>query len=97
MLSERHCQRRLRNTRSITYFAHKEIIARKQTLLQRRRRYHVILEKEKIDKVNGNQCEHQCVYPTHKETYWPFGILPPLPANLLCYINIKNERDYYKS
>ena len=63
MLCQRHRQRRLWNTWTVTDFRYKQIITRQQRFLQRTRWNHVILEEELIDEIDGHQGKYQCIDP----------------------------------
>ena len=92
VLRERHGKRCLRDARTIADLRHEEVVARQQRFLERRGRYDVVLEEELIDEVDGDKCEHQGIYPRHDKANGAFGILPPLPTNLLGDVGIEDER-----
>ena len=91
VLGERHGERGLRDAGAIAHLAHKEIVAREQTLLKRRRGDDIVLEEEEVDEVDSHQCKHEGVDPTHHKPHRSLGIAPPLPAYLLGDIHIKDE------
>ena len=97
VLGERHGERSFRNARTVAYLAHEEIIAREETLFERGRRNHIVLEEEEVDEINRYECEHERIYPAHDETHRAFLILPPLPVNLLGDVNIEDERNHDES
>ena len=97
MLSQRHRQWRLRNTRTITHFRYKQIVPRQQGLLQRTRWNDIVLEEELVDEIHGHQGEDQRIDPRHHELHRSFWLFPPLPLDLLGDIDIKNKRYYEES
>ena len=97
VLGERHGERSFRNARSVAYLAHEEIVARKETLLERGRWDHIVLEEEEVDEINRYEREHERINPAHDETDRTFLILPPLPVNLLGDVNVEDERNHNES
>ena len=97
MLGQWHRQRCLRDTRSIGYFRHKEVVACQQRFLQRTRWNHVVLEEELVDEVDGYEGKHQRIHPRHHEPDRSLSLLPPLPFDLLRDIDIEDERHHEQS
>ena len=92
VLRQRHGERRLRNARTVAEFRYKQVVAREQTLLQRRRGNDVVLEEEEVDEVHGDQGEHQGVDPTHDEPDGTGRLFPPLPPHFLTDVAVEDEQ-----
>ena len=69
VLCKGHRKRCLWYAGTVAQLRYEEVIAREQRLLKRRRRYHIVLEEEKIDKVNGYKGEDNGIYPPHYELH----------------------------
>ena len=93
MLCQGHCQRCLRNTRTITHLRHEEVVTRQQRLLQRTRWNDVVLKEKEVDEVDGYECKHQRVDPRHYPFDGTLGILPPLPLDFLGDVNVVDKRN----
>ena len=97
MLAQGHVQRSLRHTGSITHLAYEQIVAHKQTLLQRTGWNGIVLEEIDVHKIDGHQRKDNGIHPTHYGTHQRiFGILPPRPGNEAGYIRIK-DKGYYNN
>ena len=98
MLGERHVQRSLWNTGTVTHLADKQVIAYQQRFLQRRRRYHIVLEEVQIHEIDSYQCEHNGIHPSHDTPYGRIlRFLPPSPRNLVCDVSVEDERQHNQS
>ena len=98
MLRQRHVERCLRNTGTITHLAYKQIVTYQQRFFQRRRRNHIVLKEVQIHKIDCYQRKHDGIHPAHHRQHGLVGrFFPPCPGNLFGNICVKDERNHYQS
>ena len=98
MLSEGHRQGSLWDARTIAQLRHQEIIPSQQRLLERRRGDDKVLKEILVDKVDGYECKHNSIYPTHHHAHDGIRtIAPPTPVDFTADVEIINEGHYEKS
>ena len=96
VLRERHGERRLGYSRAVAHLAHEEVVAGEERLLERRRRYDVVLEEEQVDEIHCHEGEDDGVDPRHHEPHGRLGVFPPLPAYLLGDVHVVDEGHHYE-
>ena len=69
VLGQRHRQRGLWDTGTVTHLRHKKVVTRQQRLLQRTGWNHIVLKEELVDEIDGYEGENERIDPRHHELH----------------------------
>ena len=92
VLRQGEVQRRLRHARPVNHLVDPQVVAREQCLLERRRRYLVVLPHKEKEEVDQHQGIHDGIDPAHDGAHClALAVFPPVPRHILGEIDVGQQ------